>query len=148
MRGVIDMKINSENISKVYNLLADEESRAIFWDRLKYATTGNKRYLLDAVIDGYTYNDTFANTTNRNLAELLKKIIINKEECEIAVFGASDKAMTIVELLYEFGFLDGEVSNVDCYYVDNDSQKWETDFGWHNPIMHMSELPEKILTRN
>ena len=143
------MDINCENIMKVYNLLADEESKAIFWDRLKYTTTGEKRYLLDAVIDGYTYNDTFANTTNVYLAELFKKIIVTKEECEIAIFGASDKAMTIAELLYEFGFLDEEMTNVNCYYVDNDSLKWDTDFGWHNPNMYMHVYnPEKLRNRN
>jgi len=37
------MDARFENIRKVYNLLEDEESRAIFWDRLKYWVTGEKR---------------------------------------------------------------------------------------------------------
>lgn len=140
------MKLNFENIMKVYNLLEDEKSRSIFWDRFKYSVSGEKKYLLDAVIDSYTYNDTFANVSNKALAKIFKKIITDKEDCEIVVFGASDKAMTIVELLYEFGFLDGTVKNVSCYYVDNDPQKWERGtFGWHNPIMHMPVYsPERL----
>lgn len=47
MVGVIDMKINSENISKVYNLLEDDESRAIFWDCFKYSITNDRRYAID-----------------------------------------------------------------------------------------------------
>ena len=143
------MNINFENIKTVYNLLEDEESRKVFWDRLKYSITGDKRYLLDAVINSYMCNDVFANETNRNLAELFKKIINNGEECEIVVFGASDKAMTIVELLYEFGFLDSTNKGVECYYVDNDPSKWGTDFGWHNPIMHMQVYnPERLNINN
>jgi FkbM family methyltransferase len=138
-----------EDAEKVYELLSDEESKAIFWDRLKYSITGNKEYLLDAVIDGYTFNSTFANESNVKLAELLKKIIVNHEECEIAVFGASDNAMTIVELLYEFGLLDDSMPNVNCYYVDNDAKKWGSDFGWHNPLMHMEVYnPEILKNRN
>lgn len=140
-----EMNTSLENIMKVYSLLEDEESREIFWDRFKYSVTGEKRFLLDAVSDSYTYNDTFANNSNAALIELFKQIIITDEECEIAIWGASDKAMTIVELLYEFGFLDGTVKNADCYYVDNDPNKWGSDFGWHNPIMHMQVFnPDRL----
>lgn len=137
------MEVSFENIMRVYNLLGDDESRAIFWDRFKYSATGEKKYLLDAVIDSYVYNDIFANDSNKALANLFKHVMTSKKECEIAIFGASDKAMTIVELLYEFGLLDAE--NVDCYYVDNDSTKWGSTFGWHNPQMHMQVYnPERL----
>jgi len=142
------MDARFENIRKVYNLLEDEESRAIFWDRLKYWVTGEKRYLLDTVIDSYTYADTFANVSNIALTELFKQIIVSNEECEIVVWGASDKAETIVELLHEFGFLDSTFKSVDCYYVDNDPKKWGSDFGWHNPTMYMQVFnPDRLKDR-
>ena len=94
-----------ENIAKVYSMLADDESREIFWDRFKYVITKDRKYLLDAVKVGYTYNDNFANESNTRLIELFDHILSEKEECQIVIFGASERAMTIVELLYEFGLL-------------------------------------------
>lgn len=139
------MNIGFGDINKVYNLLCDEESKAVFWDRFKFSVTGNKRYLLDAVSEAYTYNDTFANESNVKLNEVFKHVIDNRKECEIAVWGASDKAAIIVQLLYEFGFLDGSVPGVDCFYVDNDMDKWGKDFGWHNPQMYMQVYnPERL----
>lgn len=129
------MECNFENAAKVFELLGDDESKAIFWNRLKYSITGRREYLLDAVMDSYKYNDTFANESNKKLAELFKRIMTTNETCNIVIWGASDKAMTIVELLYEFGLL--EEDSIRCFYVDNDNKKWGKDYGWHNPKMHL-----------
>lgn len=135
-----------EKVKCAFDLMCDEESRAIFWDRFKYSATTDKRYLLDAVSDSLYYNRNYRNTSNVSLNNVLKKIISNQEDCEIAVWGATDKAMTIVELLYEFGFLDNP--KIDCYYVDNDLSKCDKMFGWHNPRMHMPVYnPHKIKNR-
>ncbi len=141
------MNISFENIKRVYNLLEDEESKAIFWDRFKYSATGEKRYLLDAVKDGYRFNSLFANVSNVELCELFSKILKSREECEIVIWGATDKAMTIVELLYEFGFLDTE-KYVNCYYVDNDPDKCGRVFGWHNPTMRLQVYSPDVLREN
>ena len=103
------MEFSFNDVKLVMSLMADEESKAIFWERFKFAVTGEKRFLLDAVSDSYKYNEIFANPSNIALVEILKLLSNTKEKSEIVIFGASDKAMTIVELLYEFSFLEGNI---------------------------------------
>lgn len=139
------MKFSFNDVKLVMNLMADEESKAIFWERFKFAVTGEKRFLLDAVSDSYKYNEIFANPSNIALVEILKLLSNTKEKSEIVIFGASDKAMTIVELLYEFSFLEGNMPNIECYYVDNDPNKWGKTYGWHNPLMNLNVYnPERL----
>lgn len=131
-----------QNTKKVYEMLEDELSKKVFLNRLLYSISGSEKYLMHMVEDSYREKRN-RYYTNDKLLLLCEKICSEQKTCRIALFGGGGGAMTVLQLLYEYGMLANP--NIDVFFVDNDKDQQGTIYNHHNPVMRLPVYsPQKL----
>ena len=131
-----------QEIKNVYELMEDDLSKKVFLNRLLYSISDSKKYIIHMVRDSHG-NRLNRYRANEQILQLCEKIYTNHKPCRIALFGASEKAMTVIQLFYEYGMLENP--DVEVFFVDNDENKQGTIYKHHNPAMRLPIYsPQKL----
>lgn len=131
-----------EDIINVYKMLEDDLSKKVFLNRLLYSISELKEYLMHMVRDSYREKRGKYHV-NEKLLLLCERICMERKPCRIALFGTGDGAITVIQLLYEYGMLTNP--DVEVFFVDNDRGKQGTLYSHHNPAMRLPVYPPSKL---
>lgn len=122
-----------DDFIKVYNMLEDDLSKRVFLSRAMHAMSGERKFLLNMIKDSYSEIGYYINSANDMLLKLCMRLQDTQKKSKVAVFGTGGGAVTVIQLLYEYGMLENK--NVECFFIDNNKEKQGKIYKHHNPAM-------------
>ena len=135
-------KESYQNMIKVYEMLEDNLSKKIFLNRLLYSISESEEHIMHMIGDCYREKRNKCHA-NEELLILCEKICSEQKTCRIALFGGGEGAMTVLQLLYEYGMLTNP--NIEVFFVDNDKNRQGTTYNHHNTAMRLPVYsPQKL----